>query len=87
MKTLWIFLHTPNTNNIKCVQRMTDSEDAVLFLQNGVYAAKLNIDIKSPVYYLREDVKARGINVDEKYLVDYSQMIELIFKYDRVVTF
>lgn len=87
MKTLYLFLHTPNTNNIKCVQKMTDEDDAVLFLQNGVYASKLNFDIKSPVYYLKEDTLARGIKINENQLIEYSNMIELIFKFDRVVTF
>uniref|UniRef100_A0A7C4UGE9 Sulfurtransferase complex subunit TusB n=1 Tax=candidate division WOR-3 bacterium TaxID=2052148 RepID=A0A7C4UGE9_UNCW3 len=87
MKTLWMFLHTPNTNNIKCIQRMVDNEDAVIFLQNGVYASKLNLEIKSPVFYLKEDVIARGVPVDEKQMIDYSDLVELVFKYNRVVTF
>lgn len=87
MKTLWMFLHTPNINNTNCIKRMTDNDDAVLFLQNGVYASKLNLDIKCPVYYLKEDVLARGLPIDKRNLIDYSEMIDLIFNFERVVTF
>jgi len=85
MKTLWLFTQTPNQENIKLLKRFVDETDCIVFIQNGVYIAKHNIDIACQKYVLKSDMEARGIVCAEKN-IEYGELIDLFFDYDRVVT-
>jgi len=85
MKTLWLFTQTPNQENIKILKRLADETDCIVFIQNGVYIAKHNIDIICQKYVLKSDTEARGIECIEKN-IDYSELVDLFFDYDKVVT-
>uniref|UniRef100_A0A7V0Z3J7 Sulfurtransferase complex subunit TusB n=1 Tax=candidate division WOR-3 bacterium TaxID=2052148 RepID=A0A7V0Z3J7_UNCW3 len=85
MKTLWLLTQTPNQENIKLLKRLVDETDCIVFIQNGVYIAKHNIDITCQKYVLKSDMEARGIDCAEK-IIEYSELVDLFFGYDRVVT-
>lgn len=87
-------LHTINqspfrTNTLKTALRFIQPEDAVLFLEDGVYALDSrsrfrdlveNLLKTNPVYGLEPDLKARGISqlVDKVQTVDYEGFVDLV---------
>ncbi|MGQ9465206.1 MAG: sulfurtransferase complex subunit TusB [bacterium] len=85
MKTLYLFSKTPNHENIKLVKKLIDTSDCIVFIQNGVYIAKHNIEFICPIYILQEDAEARGIKIDSN-TVEYFKLIDLIMEFDKVVT-
>lgn len=85
MKTLYLFSKTPNYENIKLVKKLIDTSDCIVFIQNGVYIAKHNIELQCPIYILQADAEARGIKIDLN-TVEYSGLIDLIMEFDKVVT-
>ncbi len=59
------------------------NEVAVLLIHNGVYSKKELPDVKTIV--LKDDMEARGIDTGHE-TTDYNRMIDLVFEYDRVIT-
>ena len=75
---------------------LAKENDAVIFIQNGVYIAQgMPPDLKSIIeekkkqkvkfYALKEDMKARGIKGFFGDVVDYDGFLELIETYDKVI--
>jgi sulfur relay protein TusB/DsrH len=81
-------LHILRSNDDHLARRMAEDmarldgvEQALLLLQDGVYASPAGI----PAFACGEDVRARGITTDLE-LIDYQRIVEMIFEYDRVIT-
>ncbi len=85
MKILWLFYQTPNNQNIEMLKKLIRSEDIVVFIQNGVYVAKQNIDLICQNYVVMADAVARGIG-DTKNMVDYEKLIDFVYNCEKVVT-
>jgi sulfur relay protein TusB/DsrH len=58
-----------------------DNEVAVLLLHDAVYAIP---DVQFKVYACEADVEARGVTRHE--CVDYKKIVELLFEFDKVVS-
>ncbi|OQX52738.1 MAG: hypothetical protein B5M53_07915 [Candidatus Cloacimonas sp. 4484_209] len=96
-KTLFLISQSPNrAENLTTVLKLISSDDAVCFIQDGVYFANENFvpenlssaisDIQGmgiPFYFLEPDLKARNITCDKE-KVDYDGLLDLIEKYDNV---
>ncbi len=67
------------------MKSLVDETDYIVFIQNGVYIAKQNIDIACQKYVLKSDMEASGIGCAEKN-IDHSELVDLFFDYDRAVT-
>lgn len=85
MRTLFLFSQTPNQENIRFLKKLIDISDCVVFIQNGIYIAKHNIELVCQNYVLEPDAEARGIKIDSN-SVDYFRLVDLIMEFDKVVT-
>lgn len=85
MKTLWLFTRTPNIENQRLLKRLIDENDALIFVQNGVYFAKNDITLDCKIYFLKTDLQARGLKTDMPQ-IDYADLIDLFFKFERIAT-
>ncbi|MEO0137615.1 MAG: DsrH/TusB family sulfur metabolism protein [candidate division WOR-3 bacterium] len=85
MKTLYLFTQTPNEFNIKLLKNLIDDTDCVIFIQNGVYFARHELTLGCQGYVLNADLKARGIETGLK-TINYDELVDLFFTYERIVT-
>ena len=86
MKNLYIFSKVPDEKRLGFLRKIVDEEDAIVFIQDGVYALLHHkLDLAQPIYTLRPDVAARGIKTDVTQLT-YAELVDLIFKYQRSIT-
>lgn len=93
-------LHTINKspfqyNNLnKCI-RIAQAGDPILFIEDGVYAAQDNTNLKStvqeilkkhPVYVLEPDLNARGVGalIEGVQKVDYDGFVDLAEQHNVV---
>jgi len=60
-----------------------ECKKAVVLFENAVYYK--NYPENTEVFVLKDDAEARGVSADAK-MIDYDEAVELIEKYDRVVT-
>ncbi len=67
------------------LKKFTRTDDIVIFIQNGVYVAKQNIELVCQKYVVKSDALARGI-ADAKDMIEYDRVIELVYKCEKVVT-
>jgi len=81
-------LHILRSNDDGLARRMAEEmarldgvEQALLLIQDGVYSASAGF----PAFACAEDVNARGITTPLR-LVDYDRIVEMIFGYDRIIT-
>jgi sulfur relay protein TusB/DsrH len=82
-------LHIIRSNGDPLARRMIDdiaagvdgAEQTLLLMQDGVYMQPP--DMK--VFAGSDDVRARGIKTDVA-LVEYDQIVEMIFEHDKVIT-
>jgi len=58
-----------------------EHEVAILLLHDAVYSIP---DVKFKVYACESDAKARGVERHE--CVDYKKIVELLFEFDKVVS-
>lgn len=65
----------------EAIARLDGVEQAILMIQDGVYARPA----AAHAFACAEDVRARGIETDLE-LVDYDRIVEMLFEYDRVIT-
>jgi len=96
-KTLFLISQSPNSAvNLSNALKLIAPEDAVCFIQDGVYFSNKSIvpenlskdlskieknDVK--IFHLEPDLEARGLSFDgEK--VDYDGLLDLIEKYDNI---
>ena len=93
-------LHTVNKspfqkNDLKSCLAYANSDDAVLLIEDGVYAAMsgtefslLTSDCDTDIYCLKADLAARGIDTDKissgVKLVDYDGFVDLVAQKDAV---
>jgi sulfur relay protein TusB/DsrH len=82
MKILHI-IRNPNDETPLVIARAQseDNEVAVLLLHDAVYA---NSDVQFKVYACAADAEARGVARHE--CVDYKRIVELLFEFDKVVS-
>ncbi|RJP18029.1 MAG: hypothetical protein C4520_15200 [Candidatus Abyssobacteria bacterium SURF_5] len=66
---------------VEAINRLDGVEQALLMIQDGVYADSFGLK----TYACSEDVQARGVQTDHE-LVDYDRIADMIFEYDRVIT-
>ncbi len=85
MKILYLFTRTPNQENIRLLNKLVDGSDAVVFIQNGVYIDKQNFELKCQKFVLKSDAEARGLKGSSNF-IEYSELIDLILMFDKVVT-
>lgn len=82
MKILHIIRNVDEKTAIELAKFQSKSNDvAVLLIQDGVY---IKLDKSFNTYACLKDVEARNISVDYK-LVDYSEIVKLIFEYDKAI--
>ena len=82
-------LHIIRSNGDSLARRMIDeiaagidsAEQTLLLMQDGVYMQPP--DMK--VFASADDVRARGIATDVA-LVEYVQIVEMVFEHDKVIT-
>lgn len=92
-----MILHTvnkaPDNNCLSSCLRVAAKDDAILLIEDGVYAAVINTAkvpdelFRHKVYALEADIKARGLNgkiAAEAELVDYQGFVTLVEKFDTV---
>jgi len=96
MGILYVISHSPFKRRDSVFHvRMAQKGDAIIFIQNGVVAAKAcppeyKKDCEEAeargvkLYFLKEDLIARGIDFEGKETVDYDGFLDLIEKMDRV---
>jgi sulfur relay protein TusB/DsrH len=61
--------------------RTPDTEQTLVMIQDGVY----NAPTDSRAFACSDDVRARGIDTTLP-LIDYSDIVDLIFDHDKVIT-
>jgi sulfur relay protein TusB/DsrH len=66
---------------IEEIQNLDHPDQALLLIQDGVYARPGNLR----TFACAEDVRARGVETDLE-LVDYDRIVEMVFEYDKVIT-
>lgn len=81
-------LHIIRSNDDQLARRMIEgmenqnhSDHALLMIQDGVYMRPGALR----AFACAEDVRARGIETNLE-LVEYARIVELIFEYDKVIT-
>lgn len=91
-------LHTINTSPgsklLRSCLNVINSDDAILFIEDGVYYCASPVDLQTidktvRVYGLREDMLARAIlsrTSDTIEAIDTSRFVELCCKFDKVVS-
>ena len=94
-------LHTVNKspfekNSLDSCLRVTKKGNAILFIEDGVYAATKGTSVSEQiqkamgdvtVYALEPDLKARGVAdkvMDGIKLVDYAGFVDLVAEHDKV---
>lgn len=66
---------------IEDMENLNHSDHALLMIQDGVYMRPGTLR----AFACAEDVRARGIETNLE-LVEYDRIVELIFEYDKVIT-
>lgn len=81
-------LHLVRSNDDRLAQRVVetmenteDVEQTLLMIQDGVYVRRRNRNMLA----CADDVRSRGIETDLP-LVEYERMVDMIFEYDKVIT-
>ncbi len=68
---------------------LLSSEDAVLLIEDGVYAARQAAGASADIQALEPDIRARGLIgrlPDRVRAVSFADFVNLVVSYDRVVT-
>ncbi|UCH81916.1 MAG: hypothetical protein JSW20_04640 [Nitrospiraceae bacterium] len=85
---LFLISSAPDTKEFQTAYKMAEDMNAeICLLQNAVYAATSS---DNPGHYaLRDDLDLRGIDKDNirAKAIDYSQLVDLMTKTDKVVGF
>lgn len=88
---LHILTQSPATESFRHCLSALAKNDAVLLIQNAVYAETdkdlANAGVKN-IYALTADRQARGLNTDPEgiELIDYAGFVALTLEYDKTVT-
>ena len=90
-------LHTisrpPSSNLLDSCLASANEDDALLFLEDGVYYSSCNpVDLRIPqnmsIFALREDISARGLDqsiLAKIEIVNYQTFVDLCIRYNKVV--
>jgi len=82
MKILHIIRNPNDETPLEIARSQSEEHEvAVLLLHDAVYAIP---DVQGKVYACAADAKARG--VDRHECVDYKKIVEMLFGYDKVVS-
>ncbi len=63
--------------------------DALLLIEDGVYAARRDLQVSASLYVLESDMEARGLpgRIDTAFqIVDYDGFVQLVERYCPIVT-
>jgi sulfur relay protein TusB/DsrH len=66
---------------IEEIQNLDHPDQALLMIQDGVYVRPGTLR----AFACADDVRARGVETDLE-LVDYDRIVEMVFEYDKVIT-
>lgn len=73
------------TNHLKNCLEVISPEDALLFMDDGVYALQGDLlkNLPFKIHAIEMDLQARGLNGSNSSatLINYAQMVELVAKY------
>lgn len=80
MKILHIIRNPDDTTPLEIAKAQSkNNEVAILLLHDAVYA-----DIELKTYAAEDDAEARGVKKHER--VSYDRIVEMLFEYDRVIS-
>ncbi|ODN43601.1 sulfurtransferase complex subunit TusB [Piscirickettsia litoralis] len=93
MATLHLIQSSPyqTTALSRCLEQLHE-KDAILLLENGVYATSISYQLtkkaSTPCFALEADLKARGIDQLDSSItvIDYKKFVELIAQFDNSLT-
>ncbi|MBU3901867.1 MAG: sulfurtransferase complex subunit TusB [Candidatus Thermoplasmatota archaeon] len=83
VSVLFLLFKSPFKKNVAELIESFECKKAVVLFENAVYYK--NYPENTDVFVLKDDAEARGVSADAK-MIDYNDAVELIEKYDRVVT-
>ena len=83
VSVLFLLFKSPFEKNVTELIESFECKKAVVLLGDASYYEEYpeNTD----VFVLKDDAGARGVSTDAK-MIDYDEAVELIEKYDRIVT-
>ena len=89
MANLHLIATSPSATKLAELRAVLSREDALLFLEDGVYFAAAEEVLASlpsqAFFFLEEDAAARGIHPPAR-TVDYAGFVELTAQYERSVS-
>jgi len=83
VSVLFLLFKSPFKKNVAELIESFECKKAVVLFENAVYYE--GYPENTEVFVLKDDAEARGVSADAK-MIDYNDVVELIEKYDRVVT-
>jgi sulfur relay protein TusB/DsrH len=83
LSALFLLFKSPFEKNVTGLIEGFECKKAVVLFENAVYYE--NYPENTEVFVLKDDAEARGVSTDAK-MISYDEAVELIEKYDRVVT-
>lgn len=83
VSVLFLLFKSPFEKDVTDIIESFECKKAVILFENAVYYK--NYPENTDVFVLKDDANARGVSTDAK-MIDYDEVVELIEKYDRVVT-
>lgn len=94
MSSLHTINRSPDSQLLGSCLNVINTDDAILFIEDGVYYCTSSIDLKTidksvAVYGLREDMLARATlsrTFDTVVAIDTTRFVELCCEYDKVVS-
>jgi len=93
VSTLHTISKPPSSGLLDSCLTNVNENDALLFIEDGVYyASKFSPDLKTPHYLelfsLEADIMARGLNqsiLNTIKIINYNDFVDLCVRYDKVV--
>lgn len=84
MKILHILRNPDDETALKVALEQSEKHEvSLLFIHDGVYSLRKEMNYPFRVFFCRDDLQARGLNIDKS--LDYDQIVDLIFSHDRVI--
>ena len=83
-KILHIIKDLNDPTPIDIAKKQADSNEIGLLFIHDAVLGNLSSDF-AKVYVLDADVRARNLNIEGE-IVDYDEMVQLLFEYDKVVS-
>ena len=83
VSVLFLLFKSPFKKNVAGLIESFECKKAVVLFEDAVYYK--SYPENTDVFVLKDDAEARGVSTDAK-MIDYDEAVELIEKYDRIVT-